>query len=67
MDPKEVGTVGGDAEKNAIADGRIAYGKGKATVAVVQPLRVNLPLSGTRYAFSQVLQLKTGEALTVIV
>jgi hypothetical protein len=39
MDPKEVGTVGGDAEKNAIADGKIAYGKGKATVAVVQPLR----------------------------
>jgi len=39
MDPKEVDTAGGDAEKQAIADGKIAYGKGKDTVAVVQPLR----------------------------
>jgi DNA-binding IclR family transcriptional regulator len=39
MDPQEVGTAGGEAEKQAIADGKIAYGKGKATVAVVQPLR----------------------------
>jgi hypothetical protein len=38
-DPDEVGTVGGEAEKQAIAGGKISYGKGKTTVAVVQPLR----------------------------
>ena len=38
-DPKEVGTMGGEAEKKAISGGKIFYGKGKATVAVVQPLR----------------------------
>jgi len=38
-DPTEVGTAGGDAEKKAIAGGKISYGKGKETVAVVQPLR----------------------------
>ncbi|NQU11382.1 hypothetical protein HQ590_11360 [bacterium] len=34
-------------------------------VAAVQPLRVNLPLSGVRYAFTQVLQLETGKELSV--
>ena len=38
-DEKEVGEPGGDAEKTAITVGRIFYGKGKETVAVVQPLR----------------------------
>ena len=38
-DPKEVGTTGGDAEQKAIAGGKIFYGKGKDSVAVVQPLR----------------------------
>jgi hypothetical protein len=38
-DAQEVGTPGGDAEKAAITDGRIFYGKGKETVSVVQPLR----------------------------
>lgn len=39
QDLKEVGTGGGDAEKQAIVGGKISYGKGKTTVAVVQPLR----------------------------
>jgi hypothetical protein len=39
QDPKEVGTAGGEAEKKAISGGKIFYGKGKETVAVVQPLR----------------------------
>ncbi|MCC6819772.1 MAG: family 16 glycoside hydrolase [Verrucomicrobiota bacterium] len=38
-DAKEVGAAGGDAEKQAIAGGKIFYGKGRDTVAVVQPLR----------------------------
>jgi Domain of Unknown Function (DUF1080) len=38
-DPKEAGAAGSDAEKQAIAAGKISYGKGKDTVAVVQPLR----------------------------
>lgn len=38
-DEQEVGETGGDAEKTAIASGRIFYGKGRDTVSVVQPLR----------------------------
>ncbi len=38
-DEKEIGVAGGDAEKQAITAGKISYGKGKDTVAVVQPLR----------------------------
>lgn len=38
-DANEVGALGGDSEKQAIAGGKISYGKGKDTVAVVQPLR----------------------------
>jgi hypothetical protein len=38
-DEQEVGETGGEAEKSAIASGRIFYGKGKDTVSVVQPLR----------------------------
>ncbi len=38
-DPNEFGTAGNAAEKQAIAGGKIFYGKGKETVAVVQPLR----------------------------
>jgi hypothetical protein len=38
-DTNEVGLLGGDAEQKAIARGNIFYGKGKDTVAVVQPLR----------------------------
>jgi len=35
----EVGETGGHAEKSAIANGGIFYGKGRESVAVVQPLR----------------------------
>jgi len=38
-DPKEVGTAGGNAEKQAIVSGKVFFGKGKDTVVVVQPLR----------------------------
>jgi hypothetical protein len=34
-------------------------------VAVVQPLRVNLPQRGVRYAFAQVLQTEIGKPMTV--
>jgi hypothetical protein len=34
-------------------------------VAKVQPLRVNLPLRGQRYAFNQVLQTETGKPMTI--
>ncbi len=36
--PTEVGQSGGDAEKGAIANGSIYYGRGKGTVAVTMPL-----------------------------
>ncbi len=38
-DPNDVGTVGEAAEKQAIVGGKVFYGKGRDTVAVVQPLR----------------------------
>jgi prepilin-type processing-associated H-X9-DG protein len=34
-------------------------------VAKVQPLHVNLPLRGQRYAFNQVLQTETGKSMTI--
>lgn len=38
-DAAEVGSVGGESEKGAIANGHVYYGKEKDTVSVVQPLR----------------------------
>jgi len=34
-------------------------------VAKVQPLRINLPVRGLRYAFTQVLQTETGKPMTI--
>jgi hypothetical protein len=34
-------------------------------VAKVQPLHINLPVRGLRYAFNQVLQTETGKPMTV--
>ena len=38
-DEKEIGQPGTDAEKAAITDGTIFFGRGKGTVAVTLPLR----------------------------
>lgn len=35
------------------------------TVAQIQPLRVNLPIRGAHYEFSQVLQTETGKPMTI--
>jgi phosphoribosylaminoimidazole-succinocarboxamide synthase len=35
------------------------------TVAQFQPLRVNLPIRGARFEFSQVLQTETGKPMTI--
>jgi hypothetical protein len=37
----------------------------EVTVAQIQPLRVNLPIRGAHYEFSQVLQTETGKAMTI--
>jgi hypothetical protein len=38
-DEREIGQPGTDAEKAAITDGKIYFGRGKGTIAVTQPLR----------------------------
>ncbi len=38
-DPADLGQPGGDAEKQAITDGKVAYGKSKGVDAIVMPFR----------------------------
>jgi Domain of Unknown Function (DUF1080) len=48
--PTEVGQAGGDAEKGAITNGSIYYGRGRGTVAVTMPLtdRNGEPIAAVR-------------------
>jgi hypothetical protein len=65
-DEKEVGQVGTDAEKGAITDGKVYFGRGKGTVEFTLPLRDRNgdPMAAVRVALKSFLGETQDTALT---
>ena len=65
-DEKEIGQPGTDAEKAAITDGKVYFGRGKGTVAVTMPLRDRNgdPMAAVRVQLKSFLGETQDNALT---
>jgi len=63
---KEIGQPGSDAEKAALTDGKVYFGRGKGTVAVTLPLRDRNgdPLAAVRVQLKSFLGETQDNALT---